>query len=101
MLLIIVPNSISPILFMIIVQEAIPQVSLIVPHSKSNSGLRTFHVRAVIFGTIQLIAIYQASSNSDTSATCGTSKVFRNKENDQKYVPLWHFRPQLQNHCGT
>ena len=32
---------------------------------------------------------------------CGTWKVFRNKENNKKYVPFWHFRPHLQIHCGT
>ena len=32
---------------------------LVVPHSKSNSSFRTFHVRAaLIFGTSQLIAIH-------------------------------------------
>ena len=32
---------------------------------------------------------------------CGTWKVFRNKENNKKYVPLWHFGPLLQISCGA
>ena len=31
----------------------------------------------------------------------GTWKVFRNKENNKKYISLWHFGPRHQIFCGT
>ena len=46
LLIIFVQNLISLILFMIIIQEAIPQISLVFLIVNSNSSFRTFHVTA-------------------------------------------------------
>ena len=58
LLIIFVQNSISLILFMIIVQEAIPQISLLFLIVRVTQVLEHFMLEQLIFGTIQLIVIH-------------------------------------------
>ena len=58
LLIIFVPNSTSLILFIIIVQEAIPQISLLFHIVRVTQVLEHFMLEQLIFGRIQLKATH-------------------------------------------